>query len=54
MDAKELEERERLAQEEAGRVKRDLPRIRIETLSSDGDSPSAAESAGELGEDGGV
>ena len=51
MDAHELAERERLAAEEADRVKRDLPRIRVETLSSDGDGASPTESAGELGED---
>jgi hypothetical protein len=54
MDPKELQERERLAEQEADRVKRALPRIRVETLSGDGDGASPAESAGELGEDGQV
>ena len=54
MDSHELEERERLAHEEADRVKRTLPRIHVEALSSDGDGASPTESAGELGEDGHV
>jgi hypothetical protein len=53
MDPHELAERERLAQEEADRVKRDLPRIRLE-LGSDADGASPTESAGELGEEGQV
>jgi hypothetical protein len=51
MDPHELAERERLAKEEADRVKRDLPRIRLEA-GSDGDAASPTESAGELGEEG--
>jgi hypothetical protein len=47
MDPHELAERERLAQEEAERVKRALPRIRVEPLSSDGDGAGPAESAAE-------
>ncbi len=54
MDPYELAERERLASEEAGRVKRALPQIHVETLSGDGDGASPTESAGELGEDGQV
>ena len=51
MDPHELAERERLADEEADKVKRALPQIHVETLSSDWDSPSATERGGELGED---
>ena len=54
MDPHELEERQRLAEEGAEKVRRDLPRIRIEELSSDGDSASPTESAGEHDEDGQV
>jgi hypothetical protein len=56
MDQKELQKRQRLAEEEADSVKRALPRIHVEEvlLSSDGDGASPAESAGELGEDGQV
>jgi hypothetical protein len=52
MDPHELEERQRLAEEGAEKVKRDLPRIRIEEPSSDRDSTKPAESAPEHGEDG--
>jgi hypothetical protein len=54
VDPHELAERERLASEEADRVKRALPQIHVETLSGDGDGASPNESAGELGEDGQV
>jgi hypothetical protein len=50
MDPHELAERERLAQEEAARVKRELPRIRVETPSSDGDGASPTEGAAEDGQ----
>jgi hypothetical protein len=52
VDPHELAERGRLADEEADRVKRALPRIHVETLSGDRDGASPTESAGELGEDG--
>jgi hypothetical protein len=52
MDPFELEERQHLAEEVAGSVKRALPRIDVEPVSADGDSASAAESAGEDRESG--
>ena len=57
MDPKELEERERLAQEEADSLKRAIPRITVlnEPLRHhDGDGALTAESASELDEAGQV
>ena len=50
MDPYELQERQRLAEEAAGKVMRDVPRIRIRELISDRDSARPT-SAGELDED---
>jgi hypothetical protein len=38
MDPYELQERQRLAEEAAEKVMRDVPRIRVEELISDGDN----------------
>jgi hypothetical protein len=54
VDPHELAEHERLSHDEADKLKRALPQIHIETLSSDGNSARPTESAGELGEDGQV
>jgi hypothetical protein len=51
MDPHELQERQRLAEEGAEEVKRDLPRIRVEEPRSDGDNASPTDSAGALDED---
>jgi len=50
MDPYELQERQRLAEEAAGKVLRDVPRIRVEEVISDGDNARAT-SAGVLDED---
>jgi hypothetical protein len=50
MDPYELQERQRLAEEAAEKVMRDVPRIRVEELISDGDNARPT-SAGELDED---
>ena len=57
MDPKELEERRRAAEEEADSLKRAAPQITLlnEPLRHhEGDGSLAAESTGELGEDGQV
>ena len=50
MDPYELEERKHLAQEDADRLKQDLPRIELEVLSGDEDGSRPAERDTEPGE----
>ena len=53
MDRHELEERQHVAEEEATRLKRAVPRIHLEPLSGGGDDSSpSGESPGERADDG--
>jgi len=50
MDPYELQERQRLAEEAAKKVMRDVPRIRVEEVISDGDNARPASATGRLDE----